>query len=96
MSGVVWVGLQLLDHFNLFGEVFRIGVAVEIFVGGPAEPVGLGSQLIREVGVVVLCCVFGNEVIGVGGLAAEGEVAAGVAICGLNVLIFSLMAGEMR
>ena len=95
MSGVIWVGLQFLDDLDLLGEVLRVGVAVEVVIGGPAEPVGLGPQLIGEVSVVILCCVFGNEVVGVGGFAPEWEVTAGVSVCWLYVLVFSFITGEL-
>lgn len=88
--------MQFLYDFDLLGEVLRVGVAVEVLVGGSAEPVGFGSELIREIGVVILCCIFGHEMVGIGRFASEWEITAGVLICGLYVLIFSFITGEMR
>lgn len=95
MSRVVWVILQFFNDFDLFGEIFGVGVAVKVLISGPAEPVGFSPQLIREISVIVLGCVFGNKVVGVGGLASEWEVAAGVPISGLHVLIFSFIPREL-
>ncbi len=80
---------------DLLSEVFGIGVAVEVAVGGGAEPVGLGAQLIREVGVVILGWFLLDVGIGVGGPAAEGEVAAGVFVSGLYVLVVAAVAWEV-
>ena len=96
MAGEVRVVFFLLDDLDLLGEVLRIGVAEEIAVGGLAEPVVAGLELVGDVLVVLFLGVFLDIFVGVGGPAAQREVSASVSISGFYVLIVSSVAGELR
>lgn len=67
-----------------------------MFVGGPAEPVGVAPQLVGEIGVVVLERVLLHVFVGVGGPAAVREVASRVPVGRPHVLILAAVAREVR
>ena len=91
----VGVILLLLDNFDFLGVVFGVGVVVEAAVGGLAEPVVAGLELIVEVGVVVFLGGLVDEFLGVGALGAEGEGGSDVHVGGFDVLVVTSIAGEL-
>ena len=91
----VGVVLLLLDDFDLLGVVFRVGIVVETAVGGLAEPIVAGFELVGVVGVVVFLGGLVDEFLGVGALGAEGEGGASVLVGGFDVLVIASVAGEL-
>ena len=91
----VWVILLLLDNFDLFGVVFGVGIVVEAAIGGLAEPVVAGLELVGIVGVVVFLGGLVDEFLGVGALGAKGEGGSDVHVGGFDVLIVASVAGEL-
>jgi hypothetical protein len=90
------VVFSLLYGLNLLGVVLGVGVAEEAAIGGLAEPVVAGLQLIVEVSVVVLLALLSAELLGVGRVAAEREGPARVFVGVSDVLVDSVVAGELR
>lgn len=87
--------LQLFQDFDLFGEVLWVVVVEEVFICCSAEPVGLASQLIWEITVVVLERILLDVLIGVGRSASVWKIASGVLISGLHVLVVASIAWEI-
>lgn len=52
--------------------------------------------MVRNVGVVILLGIFGDEFLGVGGLAPEREVPSSMLIGWLHILVISSVARELR
>lgn len=93
--GEVWFVLQFFQDLDLLGEVLGVVVVEEVFVGGPAEPVGVAPQLIREISVVVLQRILLHVFVCVGRSAAMREVASRVPVSRLHVLVFAAVAWEV-
>jgi hypothetical protein len=93
---VVRVILLLVDNFDLFGEVLRVGVAEEVTIGSLAEPVGACLELVGYVGVVVLLGFLLDVGIGVCALAAQWELSPRVFVCRFHVLVVPPVPWELR
>lgn len=87
--------LQFFQDLDLLCEVLRVVVVEEVFVGGPAEPVGLGPELVWEVAVVVLERILLDVLVGVSGPASVREIAASVLVSGLHVLVVASVAWKV-
>ena len=94
--GEIWFFLQFFEDLDLPGEVFGVVAAEGVFVGGPAEPVGVAPQLIGEVGVVVLQRILLHVLVGVGGPAALRKVASRVPVSRPHVLVVPAVSRKVR
>jgi hypothetical protein len=81
--------LQFLKNSNLLGEIFRVGVIVEFLVGSSTKPIRFRPQLIREIFVIIGILTLFYELFSISGLAAEREIASGMLISRLHILIVS-------
>lgn len=89
LAWIVRLVLKLLYQLHLLGKVLRVGVIEGIIVGSFAEPVGVCSKLVWEIGIIVLHGVLFYVLLGIGWLASQWEISSGVLIGWLYVLISS-------
>ena len=95
MARKVGTVLLLLHYLHLRGHVLWVRTAEVLTVGGFSKPVGAGFQLVVDVLVVVFLGLLLVEFLGVGRSAAEWELSSGVSVCGLDVLVATLVSWEL-
>lgn len=95
LVGKLVLCLQLLNILDLLGEVLWIRIVVEVFVGGPTEPVVTRFELIWEVSVVVLLGLLLDELVAVGWLAPQREDTPCVLIGWFYVLVVTVVPWEL-
>lgn len=92
---VIGVIFPLLDHLHLLREVILPWVTVELSIGTPAEPICPRSQLVGNVGIIILLMWLFDIRVRVGALAPQGKVCDGVPICRFHILVLSPKSREL-